>query len=225
MEPRPSPVARDGATRPARALLVAGLLAGSVLAGTSVAEAQVDTRGYSSTAVQNRIHGGDYELSVYGGILPLDAFEKGATLGAAFTVHFSELIAWEVVNYQHSFSFDTDLRDELQALTDPLAPTPFEVVQDFILTNLLIKPVYWKGAFLNRDLIFGEFMFVLGGGYGFFTRSNRFVLDVGLINRLYLTEWLSVKLDTRYMMFFRDNVFNFDIQDEVWVALGVSVHF
>jgi outer membrane beta-barrel protein len=186
------------------------------------ADAQ-DARGYSSTAVQNRIHGGDYEITLYGGILPLDAFEKGATLGGAFAIHFSELIGWEVANYIHSFTFDTDLRDQLRAFE--LSPTPFEVAQDIILTNLLIKPVYWKGAFLNQDLIYGEFMFVVGGGYAFFTQSNRFTIDVGLINRLYLTEWLSLKLDTRYLAFFRNSVFDFDIQDEVWISLGVSVHF
>lgn len=202
-------------------LLLLGLAVGA-LAAPSAAGAQ-DTRGYASMAVQNRIHGGPNEITIYGGILPLDAFEKGVSLGASYTLHFDELIAWEVIHFVHSFQFSTELNDQLQDLE--LSATPFEVVNDYALTNLVIKPIYWKGAALNEGLVYGEFLFLLGGGYSWFTRSNRFVLDLGFATRIWATEWLSFRLDARYLMFFRDQVFDFDIQDEVNIALGVSAQF
>lgn len=219
--PRPTPTAAPRG--PAAPLVAAVLAAGTLLAAAPSARAQ-DDRGYASMAVQNRLYGGSNEITVYGGILPLDAFEKGVSLGASYTLHFDELIAWEVIHYVHSFRFSTELNDQLQDLE--LAATPFQVVTDYAVTNLVLKPIYWKGAALNDGLVHGEFLFLLGGGLAWFTRdSGLFTVDLGFATRIWATEWLSVRLDARYLMFFRDQVFDFDIQDEVNIALGVSAQF
>lgn len=183
---------------------------------------QEDETVYASMAVQNRHHLADHELTLFGGIFPLDAFTKGATLSGAYTLHLGELWSWEIIHFFHAFGVDTDLRDDLAAFD--LAPTPFETIENLATTNLVFRPVYWKGALLNDSVIYGELLFVFGGGYAWFTRSNRVGADVGLGFRVFLNEAFSVRLDLRYLAFFSDTVFDdFDIHSEIWAGLGLSL--
>ena len=73
----------------------------------------------------------------------------------AHTLHFNDLFAWEVAQFFYSFGVDTDLENELLAFD--LKPTPFERVEQYVTSNVLFKPLYWKGAWLNDALGYGEF--------------------------------------------------------------------
>lgn len=206
---------------PALVLAVSWLSAPEALAQDGSEEA-----AYASRAVQNRHYQGTNELSLLVGILPLDAFTKGFTLGGSYTLHISDSWAWEVAQFLHSFPFDTDLRAKLEAIEpDGLEPTPFEIVENLLTTNIVFKPVYWKGALLNDTIIHGEIMFVLGGGLGWFTRSRRVAVDYGMILRVYLARWLSVRLDVRHHIFFSDSITNLDVQHELLTQLGLSAQF
>jgi hypothetical protein len=122
----------------------------------------------------------------------------------------------------YSLQVDTDLKADLMALM--VEPTPFEVLDYFATTNLLFKPVYWKGALVNDSLLYGELFFTLGGGYGWFTRSSRAAVDLGLGVRLYADETWSFRLDLRHMSFFADTVFDdFDLHHEIWAGLGLAL--
>ncbi|MEM6962133.1 MAG: outer membrane beta-barrel domain-containing protein [Myxococcota bacterium] len=178
---------------------------------------------YSSRAVQNRHFQGSHEFTSWLGVLPIDAFTKGVTVGGAYTVHFTDWIGWEVVNFLHSFQFDTDLESELDPFD--LEPTPFEVLEDLITTNLLFKPIYWKGALLDRAILHGEIGLLLGGGMGWFTRSRRAVVDYGIMFRFYLTRVLSVRIDARHNLFFLNEDNSTDVEHELWTALGLSLQF
>ena len=179
---------------------------------------------YASMVVQNRSYGADNELSVFFGTLPLDAFTKGVTLSGAYTMHFSELFAWEIVNGHRSFHVDTALKDDLEAFG--VQPTPFEVIKYLVTSNVVFKPIYWKGAWLNDKMIHGELLLVAGGGYGWFTRSSRAALDAGIGIRFYLGQAVWVRLDIRHHVFFNDSVFeNLDLHHELWSGLGVSLAF
>ncbi|MCA9547069.1 MAG: outer membrane beta-barrel domain-containing protein [Myxococcales bacterium] len=192
-------------------LLVLALLLGA--AGV----AHADDAALPSMAVQNRVRGHTHEFSFAAGLLPMDAFEKGLTLSGGYTWHFHDLWAWEALQYTYSFPLETDLRGELR--TFDLQPTPFERVEAFATTNLVFKPVYWKGAWLNDGLAFGEFFGVIGGGYGWLTRSRRPVVDAGVGVRLYAGEWLSVRFDIRELLFITED----DVHDELWLGLGFSI--
>ncbi len=192
------------------------------LAGTSRAEDRGDK--YASMVVQNRTYSSPNELTVYFGTLPLDAFTKGVTLSGSYTMHLSELFAWEIVHGYDSFHVDTSLKDDLAAFG--VAPTPFEVLKYYVTSNVVFKPIYWKGAWLNKKMIHGELFLVAGGGYGWFTRSQRAAVDAGLGMRFYLGQTLWVRLDVRHNVFFNDSVFkNLDLHHELWAALGVSLAF
>ncbi|MEZ4473541.1 MAG: outer membrane beta-barrel domain-containing protein [bacterium] len=168
-------------------------------------------------AVQNRTHTQTHEFTVAVGSLPLDAFRKGVTLSGAYTLHFTDLWAWEAVQYTYSYPISTDLEDELRAYD--LRPTPFERLESYVASNVVLKPLYFKGAWLNDHLTFGELLFLAGGGYGWLTRTARPMVDAGIATRIYATEWVSFRLDVRGMSFFNAD----DFHNELWIGLGVSL--
>lgn len=201
----------------------------TILAPTSAQAQEGDQfeeggRSYSSVVVQNRRFNPDHEFTAFVGLLPLDAFTKGLTLGGAYTLHFNELVAWEVAQFNYSFHYDTDLKGDLEAFD--VGPTPFEVLNYYASSNVIFKPVYWKGSLLNSGLIRGELYTVLGGAYGSFTRSNRGGVDVGGGVRLFSTQLVSFRIDMRYFMFFNDNILSdFSFKDELAINLGASLSF
>ncbi len=187
-------------------------------------EEGLEEQSYASMAVQNRLHLGTHELSVFFGYLPYDAFTKGVTLGGSYTLHFSDLFAWEIVHFVHSFPVDTSLKEDLAAFE--LAPTPFEVVENYITTNAVFAPLYWKGAWLNDAIWYGELLLVVGAGYGLFTRSNRPAIDLGIGMRVFTDSLFSIRIDIRHITFFDDSVFSgnsLDLHHEIWAAIGASL--
>ncbi len=183
--------------------------------------ASADDR-YSGVAVQNRQNLIDHEFGLAVGILPMDAFTKGLTVSGSYTLHFSEAWAWEIAQFFWSFHLETDLRDELRAAGN-LKPTPFEVLNFFVTTNAVFKPVYWKGSALNRSLVYGEMLVLLGAGYAQWTRSDRPVVDAGVALRFFAGEWFSFRLDTRYLLFVSTD--GGSVDHDVWIGLGTAVGF
>jgi outer membrane beta-barrel protein len=168
-------------------------------------------------AVQNRKYTDRHEFTGAVGLLPLDAFTKGVTFSGAYTLHFTDVLAWEVVQFFYSLPMETTLQDELRAFD--LQPTPFERVEQYVTTNFVFKPLYWKGAWLNENLSYGEYMLLLGGGYGWMTRTQRAVINVGLATRIYASEMVSFRLDVRGLAFANAD----DVQNELWLGLGISL--
>ena len=151
------------------------------------------------------------------GVLPMDAFTKGITGSGAYTLHFNDVIAWEVAQFFYSFPTETELKDELRAFD--LKPTPFERIEQFVTSNVLFKPLYWKGAWLNQTLTYGEMYLAAGGGYGWLSRTERPVVDAGVGFRFYFGDLVSTRLDVRHLSFFNDA----DVHNDIWVGLGVSL--
>lgn len=187
---------------------------------TTPALAADGDQGPTTQAVQNRQRVMRHEYSVWTGLLPMDAFRKGVAFSGAYTLHFTDVFAWEVAQFTYSVGIDTRLQDELDNLLG-IAPTPFETVEWYGTTNFVFKPVYGKLAFLNRALIYHETYFVLGGGVGALTISNRPAIDIGVGTRIYGGKHFSVRLDARDLLFITSD----DIQNEVWIGLGLSLSF
>ena len=215
-------------TRRAGALLAALVcVAWSAAPASAQSDAASDesARPYSSVVVQNRLFDPTHELSIAVGALPLDAFTKGVTLSGSYTLHFSSFFAWEVGQFVYSFQYDTPLRDELDA-TLGLQPLPFELLDFYASTNAVFKPLYWKGAWMNSALAHGELLLNAGFAYGWFTRSQRPGLDLGAAVRLFATENLSFRLNTRYLLFVGgESLETIDVKDELWISLGTSLSF
>ncbi|MDX9720755.1 MAG: outer membrane beta-barrel domain-containing protein [Myxococcota bacterium] len=185
-------------------------------------QVQAQEASYSSMVVQNRKHLGTHEFDVSVGLLPLDAFTKGLTIGASYTLHFTEHIAWELAQFNYAFHWDTDLKDDLRALD--VRETPFEVIDFFAMSNFVLKPLYWKGSWFNESLLYGELFFVLGGGYVWRTASSLPAVDIGTGFRLHVSEPISLRFDARYLLMVDSALFeSFDVKDDLWISLGFSV--
>lgn len=205
-----------------RALRATAFTLAALTLGAPASLAKADAPDYQSVVVQNRAYTMRHELGVQVGVLPMDAFTKGVTLGGSYTLHFSQIFAWEIVQFMHSFPFDAALKDDLASFD--LRPTPFETVENLLSTNLVFKPVYFKGSALNRSVISGELMVVLGGAYGWFTRSKRPGVDYGVGLRLFASRLFSMRVDARHMMFFTSDAGSgVGLHHELWIGLGTSI--
>jgi len=197
------------------------VLAAACLSAPAWAADASNGAGPTPQAVQNRKHDMRSEYSVWVGALPMDAFTKGLSFTGAYTLHFDDLFAWEIAQFTYSVGLDTRLKDELASLPQPVGPTPFEVVEYYATSNFVFKPVYGKLAVLNRHLIYLEWFLVGGAGVGWLTLTSRPVLDVGTGFRVYAGDHLSVRLDVRDYLFVNLD----DVENELWIALGLSLGF
>lgn len=173
--------------------------------------------GVPKKVVQNRRSVPTYEWTLGAGVLPLDAFKKGITAGGSLTIHRNHLWAWEAISAAYSFEYQTALEDELRAFK--LQSTPFERVKVFALSNLVFKPLYWKGSWLNEKMTYGELFFVAGGGYGWLTQTSRPVVDGGFGIKLLHEGQYASRLDVKMLTFFNAE----DVHNELWVNLGFSL--
>ena len=167
--------------------------------------------------VQNRQAIDPHEWTLSLGTLPLDAFKKGLTVSGSYTQHYDHTWAWEAIQYTYSFPYETDLESQLQAFK--LQPTPFERVESFVTSNLVFKPLYWKGSWLNDSMVYGELFFVAGGGYGWMTLTGRAVVDVGTGIKLFHSNQIQSRLDIRWVNFINQE----DVHQELWIGLGLSL--
>lgn len=200
--------------------LVAGLVLGL---WTSPAAADGLDEGGALYAVQNRKYTASHEFSVGAGSLPLDAFYKGYTVSGAYTLHFNDLWAWEIVNGAYSFNVDTDLRRELES-NFSVQPTEFPSIQWFGNSNLVLKPLYGKLAWLNGNLIYGELFFTAGPALADYENAGTFVgANLGLGLRFYLSESFSVRLDARDYYFISPDDMKSRI-NELFFSTGISLN-
>ena len=197
-----------------RLVLASLVLMASGLCAPSIAGAE---RGVPKKVVQNRKEMPTYEWTLSAGSLPLDAFKKGITAGGSLTIHRNHLWAWEAISAAYSFEVKTALEDELRAYK--LQATPFERVKVFATSNVVFKPLYWKGAWLNEKMAYGELFFIAGGGYGWLTQTSRPVVNGGLGIKVIHDGGFASRLDVRMMSFFNAD----DLHNELWVNLGFSL--
>ena len=173
--------------------------------------------GARPLAVQNRAYNQTHELTAWAGVLPMDAFTKGVTASGAYTVHFTDALAWEVAQFTWSRGIETSLNEDLAALS--VGPTPFERVRAYAGSSVMFKPLYGKQAVLNRGLLYQETFLIAGAAYGWMTLTRRPAVSAGIGTRIYGGQHLSVRLDIRDYVFFGPD----DRQNELWLALGTSL--
>ena len=78
-------------------------LAVTLMTTPGTARAEDEEEHTATYAVQNRRFKLGHELQVAVGMLPLNAFTKGVTVGGGYTYHFSDAWAWEIGHFVYSF--------------------------------------------------------------------------------------------------------------------------
>jgi outer membrane beta-barrel protein len=181
--------------------ILGGLVVLGVLLAARPAAAE-DEETIATYAVQNRQFGLGHELFGSIGILPLDAFVKGLTVGGGYTYHFSQSWAWEVFNIHYSKGIDTGLKKELLE-NFQVQPTQIDQLNYLASTNVVMKPLYGKFAWFNDKVVHAELDLVVGAGVGKYQYAAfNPALDAGGAIRLYLSRRSSLRLDLRYYAFF-----------------------
>ncbi len=173
-------------------------------------------------AIQNREFRAMHEIDLSIGILPLNAFEKGLTVGGSYTFHFTDFWGWEIADFNYSFNLDTDLKTQLLQ-NFSVQPTQISSLNYMISSNLVLKPLYGKFAWANHSVVHAELSALLGPAVARYINPGAFRpgLDIGIYIRLYLARNLSVRFDVREYLFA-----NFpSIANELDLMLSLAISF
>ncbi|MEZ4273260.1 MAG: outer membrane beta-barrel domain-containing protein [Myxococcota bacterium] len=163
-----------------------------------------DTKERRLEVIQNRKYFLRNEVSLLAGVLPGDAFYKGATGTLGYTYHFNDHIAWQVGQFTYSYNFDASLKDEVKrvALSTGVDAPDFPEIDWIAASHLVIKPFYGKEALFNTEVVHLELYFALGAalvhttGEGFIPIADVSPgMDLGLGLRVWLTPGMSLLLD------------------------------
>lgn len=180
--------------RRGRALVLLSILSYFTTIAPAIAEDQEN--GGKIVAVQSRKYVLKHEFTGSGGILPLDAFAKGFTLGGSYTYHFDNFYGFELFDIHVAENVDTGLKEDLQN-NFGVSTTAFNLANYLLVSNIVIKPVYGKLIFFNRKLLPGELSLVFGGGVVGFDDGILPAVDLGLIFRVWLSQAWSIRADFR----------------------------
>ena len=162
-------------------------------------------------AIQDRDYFLDNDVTINLGWLPSDAFNKYLVAGLSFTYHFSDYLAWEVINAQYALVFETDLKNSLEE-NFPLEVenVGFEGVLDkitFIATTaILYTPMYSKSLLFNSSLFKSETSFLAQVGIANFEiNQSRPLFGAGFIFRVITAKDQSIKFDFRQSFYLEED--------------------
>lgn len=178
--------------------------------GSSSATWAKDDPASSRSAVQVRKYGFSEEIRLSVGSMPLDPFQKGWTGSLAYTHHFSDVLAWEVLQVTGALLTSTSLRDEL-INTFARRPEEFAAPRLMITTGAELSPFYGKQVLFNRETMHATAFLGLYAGAAFGDRPSlgqtlediRPTVGGGLGARVFISQLISTRFDARVFASFR----------------------
>lgn len=179
-----------------RAQAAVAIVLAAALAAPVAVRAEEEEPG-KLAAVQRRKFRMDHEIFLAADLQPLDAFYKGVGPVGGYTLHFTDVLAWEILRGGYSFRLGTGLRDQLEK-DFGVAPTKFEEMEWYVGTAAMITPFYGKLSLINRAVTHAEMFILIGAVVGKFTDTYKPGPQAGLGLRFFLSEWISVRFDFRY---------------------------
>lgn len=172
---------------------------------TSVAQEAKETDPFDLPqvmAVENKKFNPWKDITLQLGVLPLDAFYKAITVGASYTHSYNSFLSWEVINANYAFEQDTNLKKDLLEIASVqpklLENGILDSVKYYATTHVVYTPIYSKNLLFNKDVMYGEWSFVGGGGLvGYMSEETALMIGGGLVARFFKSESLSYKMDGR----------------------------
>ena len=172
------------------------LLAVLLLASRPALAADDELDSGRVVAVEERPYRMVHEFTVTAGVLPIDALYTGLTLGGSYTLHLSDLWAWEAVSFHYSANVNTGL-DKTLAERWSVAPTSNPEIQYMIGSHAVLTPLFGKIALFNDTIIHASTFFALGGGVARFSTGFRPQGSFGPGVRVFFGQAVSTRLDVR----------------------------
>lgn len=111
------------------------------------------------------------ELSIHGDYSPNGVINRIVGLGASYTWNSSALWGWEIVDLYHFTNIETPLGRSLSS-QEMKNHESLKNPQTLILSKVVFKPLYGKGAF-NGNYFTRAAVSFLGGAGAYSTGSNR----------------------------------------------------
>jgi outer membrane beta-barrel protein len=136
-----------------------------------------------------------HEFSASLGVLPIDSFQTAITIGASYTLHLSDLWAWEAISFDYAINVDTGVEDMLASRWSIAPSFDRANLQYLVGTHVLLTPLYGKLAVLDDDVIYADLHFGAGGGLAHYADGFRPQLSVGPGVRLFFGSIVSMRLD------------------------------
>src|SRR5688572_17448679 len=150
-------------------------------------------------AVEDRPYRMVHEFTVTAGVLPIDALYTGLTLSGSYTLHLTDLWAWEAVSFHYSANVGTGL-DVTLAERWSVAPTSNPEIRYIIGSHAVLTPLFGKIALFNDSIIYASTFFALGGGVANYTTGFRPMGSFGPGIRVFFGQIVSTRLDVRGMI-------------------------
>ncbi|MEL7368142.1 MAG: outer membrane beta-barrel domain-containing protein [Myxococcota bacterium] len=198
------------------------MFAAGVVMSPARAQAQLDELNSGRVvSVQDRPYRMVHEFTASVGVLPVDAFYTGLSLGGSYTLHFNDLIAWEAISFHYSGNVDSGLESELADRWSVL-PDGEPELEYLAGTNAIFTPLIGKFSFFNDSIVHVATFLSLGGGLAKFNDGFRPMGSIGPGIRLFFGDVVSTRLDLR-------NIIAADAPDGIdyilHVTLSVSFNF
>jgi outer membrane beta-barrel protein len=147
-------------------------------------------------AIEDRPYRMVHEFTVTAGVLPVDALYTGLSIGGSYTLHLSDIWAWEAISFHYSANVDTGL-DVTLAERWSVAPTSNPEVQYLFGSHIVITPLYGKISLFNDSIIHATTFIALGGGVARFSDGFRPMGSFGPGIRIFFGQVVSTRLDVR----------------------------
>ena len=168
----------------------------AALMPTSAAAEDDELNSGRVVAVQDRPYRMVHEFTASLGILPIDAFYTGLSLGGSYTLHFNDIIAWETISFHYSGNVDTGLERELADRWSVL-PEGEPELEYLAGTNVIFTPLFGKLSFFNDSILHVATFLSLGGGLSKFDDGFRPYGSIGPGLRMFFGNVVSTRLDIR----------------------------
>ncbi len=164
------------------------------------------------------------EFGVHAGIIPNDAFVTSYAVGASYGYHFNELFFFEIpaAIIFNSKSNDTDILESNFGIT-----VDTDDLNYYVEGHLGWTPIYGKINFLGKKIIYLDTSFYIGGGV---TDADISGLSphavIGIAPRIVLTKWMTLRLDVKDALIFRDDTgVDSSRRNILYVLLGLDFFF
>lgn len=161
-----------------------------------------------------------HEFDVGVGLLPLDALYAGLSFGGSYTLHLSDAVALELVDFRYSANIDSGLRRRLQDLDTRATFNP--EIEYLAGTGLLFTPLFGKFAFFNQSVLNVSTHFGVSAGLAHFTDGFRAQVSAGPGLRLFFSDAVSSRLDVRGTVAFDELL---SVEGLLQINLSVAFNF
>lgn len=179
-----------------RRLLQLALILAAVISSASARADDDELESGRVVAVEDRPFRLVHEFTVTAGVLPLDALYTGFSLGGSYTLHLTDIWAWEAIGFHYSANINSSLSGTLADRWD-VQPTSNPEVEYMINTHAVLTPLHGKFSIFNDNIIQASTYIALGGGLARFTDGFRPQISGGPGLRFFFGQVVSTRLDLR----------------------------